>query len=112
MNGQNGKTIPVSSWDIGVAMRDLYDLFEKIMYTGVLLGEVALQLKDKSQAGSAHDLQVSGIEWGLPKKQLTAEVISLFKTWGKNPAPIPWILCGPGTPPDNTGEASGSTAIA
>ena len=26
------------------------------------------------------------------------------------PAPIPWILCGPGAPPDKTGEASGSTA--
>jgi hypothetical protein len=27
------------------------------------------------------------------------------------PAPMPWILCGPGSPPDSTGEASGSTAI-
>ena len=28
-----------------------------------------------------------------------------------NPAPMPWILCGPGGPPDRTGEALGSTAI-
>ena len=27
------------------------------------------------------------------------------------PAPMPWILCGPGRPPDSTGEVSGSTAI-
>ena len=24
---------------------------------------------------------------------------------------MPWILCGPGRPPDSTGEAAGSTAI-
>ncbi len=27
------------------------------------------------------------------------------------PAPMPWILCGPGAPPDRTGESVGSTAI-
>ena len=27
-----------------------------------------------------------------------------------NPAPIPWILCGPGAPPEMTGECVGSTA--
>ena len=30
---------------------------------------------------------------------------------GTKPAPMPWIGCGPGSPPDSTGEASGSTAI-
>ena len=30
---------------------------------------------------------------------------------GTKPAPMPWILCGPGWPPESTGEASGSTAI-
>ena len=29
---------------------------------------------------------------------------------GVKPAPIPWILCGPGCPPEITGLASGSTA--
>ena len=29
---------------------------------------------------------------------------------GTNPAPIPWILCGPGNPFDKTGDVSGSTA--
>ena len=27
------------------------------------------------------------------------------------PAPMPWILCGPGGPPDSTALSSGSTAI-
>ena len=27
-----------------------------------------------------------------------------------NPAPMPWILCGPGWPPEITGLSSGSTA--
>ena len=27
-----------------------------------------------------------------------------------NPAPIPWILCGPRFPPDRTGDPEGSTA--
>ena len=30
---------------------------------------------------------------------------------GTNPAPIPYILCGPGFPPDKTGDSAGSTAI-
>ena len=29
---------------------------------------------------------------------------------GTKPAPMPWILCGPGWPPERTGESSGSTA--
>jgi hypothetical protein len=29
-----------------------------------------------------------------------------------NPAPMPWILCGPFAPPLRTGEAAGSTAMA
>ena len=28
------------------------------------------------------------------------------------PAPMPWILCGPGLPPERTGESVGSTATA
>ena len=27
-----------------------------------------------------------------------------------NPAPMPWILCGPGAPPEMTGDSAGSTA--
>ena len=31
-------------------------------------------------------------------------------TAGTKPAPMPWILCGPGSPPESTGEDFGSTA--
>ena len=84
-NGINGKIpakILVSSWDIGVAMRDLYDLFEKIMVKGVLLGDVAYQIKIAGRGALDCPVSVEELEWGMPKKNLTAEVKSLFKTWG------------------------------
>ena len=34
----------------------------------------------------------------------------VFRVSGTKPAPIPWILCGPETPSDSTGEDAGSTA--
>ena len=37
---------------------------------------------------------------------------SSFNTSGLNPAPMPWILCGPFWPPLRTAEAAGSTATA
>jgi hypothetical protein len=83
-NGRILKT-PVSSWDIGMAMRDLYDLFEKIMYKGVLLGDVAYQIKAQGKGALDVPVEVDHLEWGLPKKQLTPEVVSLFKTWGFTP---------------------------
>ena len=36
----------------------------------------------------------------------------VWRTSGMNPAPMPWILCGPFVPPLRTGEAAGSTAMA
>src|SRR5262249_43595977 len=43
----------------------------------------------------------------------TTSSMSLVSTMlGMNPAPIPWILCGPGAPPERTGDVVGSTAIA
>lgn len=36
--------------------------------------------------------------------------ISRFRFFGMKPAPIPWILCAPGLPPDMTGLSEGSTA--
>ena len=35
---------------------------------------------------------------------------SASSTGGTNPAPMPWIGCGPFAPPDSTGDAAGSTA--
>ena len=40
----------------------------------------------------------------------TSSISSRFRTSGMNPAPMPWILCGPGRLPDKTAEARGSTA--
>ena len=42
----------------------------------------------------------------------TSSMIVVFRTSGINPAPIPWILCGPGLPPERIGESAGSTATA
>ena len=41
---------------------------------------------------------------------ITSSRISRSSTGGTNPAPIPWIRCGPGRPPEITGEPFGSTA--
>ena len=42
--------------------------------------------------------------------RITSSIRSARSTSGTNPAPMPWILCGPGLPPERTGEPSGSTA--
>ena len=41
---------------------------------------------------------------------MISSINSVFKTGGMKPAPMPWILCGPGRPPERTGLAAGSTA--
>ena len=41
---------------------------------------------------------------------ITSSSSSRLSTAGTKPAPIPWILCGPGVPPDSTADAAGSTA--
>ena len=40
----------------------------------------------------------------------TSSMTLLSRILGMKPAPMPWILCGPGSPPDSTGKSSGSTA--
>ena len=42
---------------------------------------------------------------------MTSSSRSRSSTGGTKPAPMPWILCGPGRPPEMTGEAAGSTPI-
>ena len=37
--------------------------------------------------------------------------MEVSRVLGTNPAPIPWILCGPGCPSERTGDPFGSTAI-
>mmetsp|Transcript_6942 Transcript_6942/g.21996 ORF Transcript_6942/g.21996 Transcript_6942/m.21996 type:complete len:247 (-) Transcript_6942:327-1067(-) len=42
---------------------------------------------------------------------ITSSIIERSALPGTNPAPMPWILCGPWClPPDNTGEETGSSA--
>ena len=36
---------------------------------------------------------------------------SVCRLPGMKPAPMPWILCGPGLPPEMTGDSVGSTAM-
>mmetsp|Transcript_92169 Transcript_92169/g.134713 ORF Transcript_92169/g.134713 Transcript_92169/m.134713 type:complete len:223 (-) Transcript_92169:696-1364(-) len=42
---------------------------------------------------------------------MTSSIILISQLPGMNPAPMPWILCGPGAPPDMTGDSLGSTAM-
>jgi len=42
---------------------------------------------------------------------IVSSTSSVDKFLGTKPAPIPWILCGPGLPPEMTGDSVGSTAI-
>ncbi len=41
---------------------------------------------------------------------MTSSSSEVSRTLGTNPAPQPWILCGPGFPPEITGESAGSAA--
>lgn len=63
-------------------MRDIYDLGERIQYFPILLGEVARQVRENQDILMDIKLYEGDvIEWGLPKKQVTPEVISFFKMW-------------------------------
>jgi hypothetical protein len=46
-----------------------------------------------------------------PETCTTSSIKDVSQFPGMKPAPIPWILCGPGDPPDSTADSSGSTAI-
>mmetsp|Transcript_22974 Transcript_22974/g.31838 ORF Transcript_22974/g.31838 Transcript_22974/m.31838 type:complete len:206 (+) Transcript_22974:186-803(+) len=41
----------------------------------------------------------------------TSSIRAVSQLPGMNPAPMPWILCGPGAPPLSTGDSTGSTAM-
>ncbi len=42
---------------------------------------------------------------------MTSSMTALLRTFGTKPGPQPWILCGPGLPPEMTGESFGSAAM-
>lgn len=78
---ENGKK-PVTSWDLGVAMRRIYDDMDSALVPGILLGDMVYQIKEWKRDGFSEYALVDKVEWGLPKRYLTAEVKSLFETWG------------------------------
>ena len=42
---------------------------------------------------------------------MTSSIIPRSSTSGTKPAPMPWMSCAPGRPPESTALSSGSTAI-
>ncbi len=52
----------------------------------------------------AISLAASASTWTTPSSS------AMSRFFGMKPAPMPWIGCGPGAPPEITGEAVGSTA--
>lgn len=69
-----------SSWYINAAMRDIYDIGEKIQFFPILLLETARQVYDYNN-DFYKSLDVPKIDWGIFEKNVTPEVKSLFKTW-------------------------------
>ena len=63
-------------------------------------GEDAFLAGEPSRGGPG----VLGLTW------MISSIRSRRSTFGINPAPMPWILCGPAFPPESTGESRGSTA--
>jgi hypothetical protein len=71
----------LSAWDVNAAMRDIYDVAERAMLPYVLLGDAAKQLVDGVDGFNGNDLQVDKLEWGIPQRNLTPEIKSLFLVW-------------------------------
>ncbi len=70
------------SWDVNAVLRDIYDLGEMILARPLLLGEVAKQIHDEQDIMFDLKLPIgTKIEWGISKKNMTPEKVSLFKTW-------------------------------
>ena len=74
---------PASSWNVNAAMRDIYDIGEKIQLWPILLGDAAKQIHDNPDR--FFDLKLNKIEWCIPMRNNTPEIQSLFKTWGMTP---------------------------
>ena len=49
-------------------------------------------------------------DWSM-LRVMTSATASLSRISGTKFAPRPWILCGPGWPPDRIGDSAGSTAM-
>lgn len=85
-NTQSGSLL--NSWDVGAALRELYDLTESMLLPYVLLGDVARQIKYGRDGYNGNDLQVDKVQFGTYYKNVTAEVLSLIHQW--NWEETPW----------------------
>mmetsp|Transcript_17445 Transcript_17445/g.49058 ORF Transcript_17445/g.49058 Transcript_17445/m.49058 type:complete len:236 (-) Transcript_17445:61-768(-) len=63
----------------------------------------------ESRPSSVASLRAMAMASSLPTG-ITSSMTSRLSTSGTKPAPMPWILCGPGCPPESTGDSLGSTA--
>ena len=60
----------------------------------------------RAAAGAPSAMDSSLVTW------MTSSMSLVSRMLGTKPAPMPWILCGPGLPPESTGLSVGSTAMA
>lgn len=84
-NGEKSQPKTLSSWDVNVVLRQIFDFAESGMLSYVLLGDVAKQLYDGVDGFNGNELKVDKVEWGLQERYLTQEVKSLFQSWGFKP---------------------------
>ena len=84
------------------------------LFSGLLASSVAAWIdapddiptnKPSAFATALDALKASSFSTGI-----ISSTISKSKTLGTNPAPIPWILWGPGLWPESTADVAGSTA--
>lgn len=67
--------------EIKRALLDLTDVLEMASLPYVLLGETARAMMDGKDGIAENDLNVDIIEVGVFQRNMTPEVLSLFKTW-------------------------------
>ena len=70
--------------DVRRALLDLTDMLEMAMLPYVLLGDIAKAMVDGHDGISGDDIFVPVIEVGLYQRNMTPEVLSLFRTWKFN----------------------------
>lgn len=71
----SGKAGEPSQVDMDMAISDMWDLQESIMFRFVIIGELAHAIHEKSPE------YIGPIQVAMPRRYLTPEVESLFKTW-------------------------------
>jgi hypothetical protein len=79
------------------------------LFSGLLATSTAAQVAAPEEMPAKMPSSLANLRAVAPAFSLVTWIISStasgLYTSGTNPAPMPWILCDPGLPPDNTGEA-------